>query len=436
MKVIVLVLFCVLAFASGNLSFDVKENSLPKNEEDPSKKADVPTGLHVKKAENEPTLSLGNTYQLGLASGLTSVESHESNEEGSQVKQKELSREEILRALKDIKNEDPKLDKETRSKKRFRSYQKLKEELEELQIKVESDSQTLKRLISEFPTADDVVRKNIVEDLDYLSHQIDNAVDFVTMDGVKMVIKPGLNSSNEEIRKGVMQLIGSSSQSNPKVQIAMLEEGVLSELLRVIARERDTLISSKAVFAVSCIVRGFPYGQQKLISSGGLDTLREVFVKNDWHSINLKIKVVNLIYDLLEERSNADEERAKQFSERDLVKELVEGEWCSAIGSLLEGASFHKRGRKEDLAAALSKEVPLRPDHDMVEKVVNTMSLLAPSCQDTFSPLLPLLRSLKDTYSDLAFKEKHQGEDGYEYFQSMATHIHSLLAKILVKSEL
>lgn len=88
------------------------------------------------------------------------------------------------------------------------------------------------------------------------------------------------------------------------------------------------------------------------------------------------------------------------------------------------------------MAAALSKEVPLRPDHDMVEKVVNTMSLLAPSCQDTFYPLLPLLKSLKDTYSDLAFKEKHQGEDGYEYFQSMATHIHSLLTKILVKSEL
>lgn len=146
--------------------------------------------------------------------------------------------------------------------------------------------------------------------------------------------------------------------------------------------------------------------------------------------------MVSLIQDLLEERASATGERSNQLKKFDLTASLVEGDWCSAIASLLTGASFHKRGQKEDVIAALGRDVPLRPDHDVVHKVVSTMTLMVSSCQQNFFVALPLLRSLKETYLELAHKERYQGQDGFELFQDLANQIQSLLYQISTKGEL
>lgn len=50
-------------------------------------------------------------------------------------------------------------------------------------------------------------------------------------------------------------------------------------------------VARKAVFALSCLVRGFPYGQQILAQNGGLEVLRKVFDKGDFQVLPLQLKV-------------------------------------------------------------------------------------------------------------------------------------------------
>lgn len=50
-------------------------------------------------------------------------------------------------------------------------------------------------------------------------------------------------------------------------------------------------MARKAVFALSCLVRGFPYGQQVLVQNGGLEVLRKVFDRGDFQSMPLQLKV-------------------------------------------------------------------------------------------------------------------------------------------------
>ena len=50
-------------------------------------------------------------------------------------------------------------------------------------------------------------------------------------------------------------------------------------------------VARKAVFALSCLVRGFPYGQQVLAQNGGLEVLRKVFDREDFQSLPLQLKV-------------------------------------------------------------------------------------------------------------------------------------------------
>lgn len=50
-------------------------------------------------------------------------------------------------------------------------------------------------------------------------------------------------------------------------------------------------VARKAVFALSCLVRGFPYGQQVLAQNGGFEALRKVFDRGDFQSLPLQLKV-------------------------------------------------------------------------------------------------------------------------------------------------
>lgn len=54
-------------------------------------------------------------------------------------------------------------------------------------------------------------------------------------------------------------------------------------------------VARKAVFALSCLVRGFPYGQQLLVQSGGMEALRRLFDRHDFQSLPLQLKVCSRV---------------------------------------------------------------------------------------------------------------------------------------------
>ena len=85
---------------------------------------------------------------------------------------------------------------------KFRSMEELKEALGEVELNMETDIEIIKKLVESFKqTSDNADKATILEDLEYYLHQYDNALLFVDMGGLKDIITPSLNSSDDVIRK-------------------------------------------------------------------------------------------------------------------------------------------------------------------------------------------------------------------------------------------
>ncbi|XP_076066522.1 sil1 nucleotide exchange factor isoform X2 [Oratosquilla oratoria] len=380
-------------------------------------------------------------YKASVPSPVVSQsEEDEHTEEWATQSHPEIMREDILEALKNIKSDEGKTPENHDAKKKFRSYKELEKEFDELNMVIETDIDIMKRLLSQYHKAKQDSEKVIVlEDLEYLVHQYDSAVELVHFGVINSIVKPAINDSNPSIRKGALHLIGSAMQSNPIVQIAALEADMLSYILRILALDAEINVRSRAVFALSCLVRGFPYGQQLLVKSGGLDVLKKTFDVADWKSHSLQLKVITLLRDLMTELSDAEGEKARQLENIHLGQELVNMGWCPLIPNLLASASFDKRDRRYDLGAAIKKEFPLRPDHDMVEKVVEAMVTLRGVCGSSFHEAVPLLQKLAYMYDDLAYKEKVQMDDDDDdgVFQGISSKTSDLLKTLVThKTEL
>lgn len=366
------------------------------------------------------------------------------NEDDEGSPRSAFMRETIIEALKNIRNDDGLTSEDhkeeaAKSQGKFRSYKELKKDFDELNLTVETDFDILSKLMKRYQISDsDDVRTGVLEDLEYLVHQFDNAINFVDMGGLQQIVVTAINSSSSSIKQSALHLLGSAVQSNPKVQIAAVEAGLVQSLIRIVAYDSQDGVARKALFALSCLVRGFPYGQQILVQHGGLEVLRKVFDRRDFRTLPLQLKVVSLLHDLLVEREEAEGERLQQLLRLNIYEQLATGGWCPAVSSLLAAASFDRRDRRYDMGAALRNEMPLRPDHDTVDKVIAAMGSMVNVCRYQFYDALPLLRHLAHTYDDLAYKEQFQDNDdgGQALFRSLADMIQRLVKNIGQRSEL
>ena len=86
-------------------------------------------------------------------------------------------------------------------------------------MKLNKDIENIKHLMSNYDNSTLDSKLVILEDLDYYMHQIDNAQDFVTLNGLNKIILPSLRSSEEDLVAKAAILLGSASQANTKVQV-------------------------------------------------------------------------------------------------------------------------------------------------------------------------------------------------------------------------
>ena len=103
------------------------------------------------------------------------------------------------------------------------SPEELKERKDILdKMKFNKDIEIIKSLMAIYDNSTIEEKLNILEDLDFLLHQIDNARDFVSLGGLNKIILPALESLEiaEEIVAKAAILVGSASQGNPEVQVS------------------------------------------------------------------------------------------------------------------------------------------------------------------------------------------------------------------------
>lgn len=65
--------------------------------------------------------------------------------------------------------------------------------------------------------------------------------------GLQQIVLPGINSTSINIKQEAFHLLGSAVQSNPRVQIAAVELGLVESLIRAVAYETEVQITGNMV---------------------------------------------------------------------------------------------------------------------------------------------------------------------------------------------
>lgn len=381
----------------------------------------IPAGLHVrmsmKTGEKEAKLMDGDNgmkyWKAGDKEGMINTD------------KKYFTRDELKRALKDFKTtklDDTDLKREEEIKSKFRSYEELKADFEALNMGIKTDGEIVTELLETFKdeNADVELKLQVLTELEYYLHQIDNAVLFKDLGGLPVLIKALNYTKDERIQKEAALVLGAATQSNPKVQVGALEVDALQLLLRLLSSQSNSSsdLRKKILYAVSSLCRHFPYAQKKLLDLGGLSAFGELFQEPGAEKIQLK--AVTLLHDLMVERENAESgfdpansvevEKLRQYKLVPLKEAMVEQGWCELVPTLLDS-----------------------PEHDSREKILNAMKTLTNVCSIKFKTLEPKLNKLRQEYIKLA-KEETSEDD--RYFTSLLQTVDKMISLIGVKDEL
>ncbi|KAK7867247.1 hypothetical protein R5R35_000237 [Gryllus longicercus] len=444
MRVVILVILCLCSFASpkgnekdssgGKSTLDDAESIeafKPTHEWQSVKKGQpIPKGLHVRvnlqTGETEAKLiSNSNNERTDVLSVHDDV-----NSEEDRIEADELSKE-VRESLLKLENEEKATPSEIADavRERFRSYKELKEAFKQLNMTVKTDLEIMHELIfkyknlqrSQKTSYDEILA--VLTDMEYLVHQFDNALEFVRLEGVSDIVIPMLNCSSPAVRAEAARLLGSAAQSNVKVQIAALENGAIFSLLRAVSLDSDSVVRIRSLYALSCLIRNFPAAQARFVKEGGLSVLAQLFDKEQ-ENHKMQIKIITLLYDLLIERQDTIklfsgytpvikeelEMKMKQYKEVGLEKSLLDQGWCSKIPEVLlaQDQNWSRTKKRDDLSSALT-DIPVRPEHDFVEKVVDTLLAMVEICHHDFninSDLKRMIIGLREWYLELAMKEE------------------------------
>ncbi|XP_077168852.1 nucleotide exchange factor SIL1 isoform X1 [Paroedura picta] len=325
-----------------------------------------------------------------------------------------------LAKMKESMKEDDMLEEKAHQedvRRRFRPIEKLKEEFRELNMQLETDFEIMSKLINRFNSTTSTLEEKIAAlyDLEYYVHQVDNAKDLLSLGGLQLLIN-GLNSTEPLLKEYASFVLGAALSSNPRVQVAAVDGGALQKLLLALATDQSLGVRKKALFALSSMLRNFPYAQQQFLRLGGLQILRDLCTESGMEALH--VRIVTLLYDLmiekllLEESQDDDDhmqERTQQYNQVNLGPAIVEQGWCTIISDLLK-----------------------LPKHDTREKVLKTVHVLLALCRDDYKGdhgLNHTLSRLRLEYEELVAEEQEEGdEDGY--FKELLSSINSIAQQL------
>ena len=142
----------------------------------------------------------------------------------------------LVQAMKNIKDDfkdSPKV--QGTGKTKWRSMSELKKELSDGDVEIKTDFAVMNGLVERFFSSgvEEGEQMYILEELEQYVHQYDNALDFLSLNGLGRVVVPSMNSTSQSVRRLACFLLGAAAQSNPEVQQAALAVGLVSVILSV-----------------------------------------------------------------------------------------------------------------------------------------------------------------------------------------------------------
>lgn len=228
-----------------------------------------------------------------------------------------------------IGHSDPAKLKETAQNVQRLSPDELKQrqiEIKELmeKLKMPSDTKLMQIAIDDLNNSSISLedRLRALEELLVLVEPIDNANDLDKLGGLAAVIRQ-LDNVEPDVRKLAAWVLGKASQNNPVVQKQVLDLGTLTKLMKMV-RSDFVEEATKALYAVSAIIRNNFYGQEVFYAEAGDLMLKDV-LRNSTFDIRLRRKCVFLVGDLAEcQLENVDKAEVPFFRDRSFLKAVVD----------------------------------------------------------------------------------------------------------------
>ncbi|XP_037331740.2 hsp70-binding protein 1 [Pungitius pungitius] len=139
-------------------------------------------------------------------------------------------------------------------------------------------------------------RETAFEILSELCENLDNARDLMTLGGLQLCTSHYLCHAQSGLRWRAAQLIASSAQNMPEVQVHLFTIGALPKLLQLTDSDPDPTVRVKALYAVSCLIREQEAVLQAFLSHDGVSVLMRA-MQSDIEKLRTKsaFLLVNLL---------------------------------------------------------------------------------------------------------------------------------------------
>ncbi|UJR23405.1 hypothetical protein I4U23_026412 [Adineta vaga] len=125
--------------------------------------------------------------------------------------------------------------------------------------------------IKDSQVADDQ-KKEFLDELCHWSEELDLAKDFFTVGGLDILTQL-LDHSNDEIRTQTCSLLATLVQNNDHCQRIIVQSGLQQKLLKIVDESNNADLKTKAVTAISALIRGYTLGQLQLQKFQGAKVL-------------------------------------------------------------------------------------------------------------------------------------------------------------------
>lgn len=336
----------------------------------------IPKGLHVR---------------INLQTGVKEAKLLDESERGTALQGKPDGQEEPEQLS--LEHKANIIEESVRKVKQHRDYAELRKAYKDFQKNFRTDGEMIHQILEEYRNfskssleSELKPKLHFLENLEYLLHQIDNALAFIDGGGLDDVLLPiVVNETNTDLRVSAMRVLGALAANNPKAQIKVFERNFGSYLAQILMTSTNNAEISSALHAFGALLRKFPLAQQRVLSTSGTQALTGVLRSADVELRN-KAKAVTLISDLVLEKKSVIESN----------KDSQEIASSMAQYMLLDFESWlQTKGYCTGLEAVLSKDyVHLLDQPEIVELFAIALESTEDLCQPLWSQSAALRHGL------------------------------------------
>jgi hypothetical protein len=118
----------------------------------------------------------------------------------------------------------------------------------------------------------DQQKKEFLDELCHWAEELDLAKDFFTIGGLD-ILAPLLDHQDDNIRIQACALLATLVQNNDHCQRIIVQSGLQQKLLKIVEESNNEDLKTKAVTAISALIRGYTLGQLQLQKYQGAKVL-------------------------------------------------------------------------------------------------------------------------------------------------------------------